>query len=67
MSEKIKSDDEGPANFWVVNNPKEKVVFLNFDKPVAWVALTPEMAERLGNDLVKHAHTFSITKGVLLK
>jgi len=59
MPKKIKSDDEGPANFWVVNNKKEKIIFLNFDKPIAWVALTPEMAERLGMDLIKNSRILS--------
>jgi len=58
-SKKIRPDDTGPAKFHVSTDPKNKIIMLIFDKPVAWVALTSEIAEKLGQDLVEGAHNIT--------
>ena len=60
MSKKLRPDDDGPAKFHVNTDLKNKIVMLIFDKPVTWVALTPEIALKLGNDLVKNADDLSV-------
>lgn len=52
-----KPDDGGPAKFYVTTDPKTKLIFINYDKPTAWVALTPEIARRLGQDLIDNANS----------
>lgn len=60
MPKKIRPDDTGPAKFHVSTDPKNKIITLIFDKPVTWVALIPEIALKLGNDLVKNADDLSV-------
>jgi hypothetical protein len=60
VTKKIRPDDTGPAKFHVSTDPKNKIIMLIFDKPVAWVALTPEIAKKLGSDLVENAEKLSI-------
>jgi len=60
MPKKIRPDDQGPAKFHVSADPNNKIIMLIFDKPVAWVALTPEIARKLGSDLLENAEKLSI-------
>jgi len=59
MPKKIRPDDQGPAKFHVSTDPVNKIIMLIFDKPVAWVALTPEIAKKLGSDLLENAENLS--------
>jgi hypothetical protein len=60
MPKKIRPDDTGPAKFHVSTDPVNKIIMLIFDKPVAWVALTPEIAKKLGGDLLEDAENLSV-------
>ena len=60
MPKKIRPDDQGPAKFHVSADPNNKIIMLIFDKPVAWVAITPEIARKLGSDLLENAEKLSI-------
>lgn len=44
---KIEEQDEGELQYAVAADPASGVVRIEFGKPVAWLALTPEQAEGL--------------------
>jgi hypothetical protein len=46
---------DGPAGFSVIFDPNLKVIVLAFDRAIRWIALTPEMAKTMGNDLIKYS------------
>lgn len=47
--------DEGAIEFGVSHNVERARVFMNFGKPVAWLALTLVQAEQLGELLMRQA------------
>ncbi len=64
MAKKKPEAGNGPTNFCVTTVPSAGLIFLNFDNPVAWVALTPDMAKKLGEDLVQNANEIKRNKGL---
>ena len=53
--EQVDETDEGAIEFGVAHEPATGRVFLNFGKPVAWLAMTAVQARDLGMILRKHA------------
>jgi len=47
--------DEGGVQFAIATDMKNRKVALDFQTPVAWMAMDPEQAIHLGNMLIKHA------------
>ena len=48
-------DDEGELQFAVGANPDDRLVAIQFGKPITWLAFPPENARALARLLVKHA------------
>ena len=51
----LSPNDEGELIVQMAYDPNHKVVVVNFGKPVAWFALTPDKAVELGQLLIEHA------------
>jgi len=47
---------QGDLRFGIAADPKQGVVHLDFGTPIAWIALQPEAARKLGQLLISEAH-----------
>lgn len=52
---KHRPDDQGELKSAITANPINHTVFIDFGKPVAWLALPPEDAEALAAALIQSA------------
>lgn len=52
---RLNESDEGEIRFGVAADPENKVVVLNFGKPVAWLGMPPDLARQLALSLLKNA------------
>lgn len=49
------NDDEGELAIAVAADPRNRIVRIEFGKPVAWLAFNPEQAETFGRMLIAKA------------
>ena len=63
---KLDHTDEGELAFAVRTDEKRELIYLDFGKPVAWLSLTPQLANDLANSLLKHARAMGHTAVVNL-
>ena len=47
--------DEGELRIAVAADPKKRVVVINFDTPVAWIAMPPAEAVQLAETIIANA------------
>jgi hypothetical protein len=52
---KLNEDDEGELRFGIAGDPEKGMVYIDFGKPVTWMAMRPERAEALAEILIRHA------------
>ena len=58
---KISSDDEGELMMGMSNDGR--LVRVDFGSPVAWFAIPPELAMRMGENLIRHAMAIVSSRG----
>lgn len=52
---KKKPVGDGAAAFFLTTDPANGFLLINFERAVRWFALTPEVAKKLGKDLIENA------------
>lgn len=52
---RLNSDDEGEINLAIGSDPIRHKVVIDFGKSVAWLGMSPDDAEQMAQQLIKHA------------
>jgi hypothetical protein len=48
-------DDEGPVSIVITQDKDKKLVRIDFPRPIRWLALDPETADRVGTLMIMYA------------
>lgn len=56
---RLSGDDDGSITFKIGVDPDKNVVAMEFSKPTHWVAMPPQQAVELAQQLIRHARAIS--------
>ena len=56
---RLSGDDDGSITFKIGDDPEKNVVAIEFSKPVHWVAMPPQQAIELAQQLIRHARSIA--------
>lgn len=59
---KRKTVNDGPANFYVQMNPGNGTIVISFERPITWCVLSPEVAIKLGEQLIENAKQINASR-----